>query len=202
VILNGKCFPHDRNGTITLVLLGVGVFCFAGCNYSYETTKQGYWQNDHLRASIVEGRFRSYGAPLLVTEQLITLIGEPDYKMSPAEFEQRIPKDKRSIEDLSYREWHMRELWESYRRCKEDRRGDSKMITGDSWRDSPEFNKCLLLVYDESLHFKKPLHSGDWLYGLFCCEPAFWVHIFFSEDSQVVGSHSIETSKPFFMKEN
>lgn len=201
MILNCKSFSRNRNGNITLVLLGVGVFCFAGCKYSYETTKQGFWEKDHLRASIVEDSFRSRGAPLLVTEQLITLIGEPDYKMTPAEFEGRIPKDKPSIENLSYREWHMRELWESYGRCKEDRRGDSKMITGDGWRDSQEFNECLLWVYDESLHFKKPLHSGDWLYSLFCCEPAFWVHIFFVEDSQIVGSHSTSSSKAFFRKE-
>ncbi len=195
--LNWKFPFRNHNETILVTLLGIATIFLTGCNYSYETTKQGYWDRDHLRASIVESLFRSYGAPLLVTEQLITLIREPDYKMTPAVFEERIPKDKPSIMG----EWHMQEVWYSYRRCKGERRDSSEVVTAETWRVSPEFNKCLLWVYDESLHFKKPLHSGNWLRTLCCGKPKFSVNIFFVEDSQVVGSHSIGSTKPFFMKE-
>jgi len=199
--LNWKCPFCNLNATITIILSGIAAISLAGCNYSYETTKQGYWHRDHLRASIVEDSFRDRGAPLLVTEQLITLVGEPDYKITPAEFEERMPEDKPLIEGLSYCEWHMERLWQSYRRCKKQRRGDSKIITAETWRDSPEFNECLLWIYDESLHFSKPLHSNDWLHCLFCGKWGFSVEIYFVEDSQVVGTHHTYTNKPLLMKE-
>lgn len=198
--LNWKCLFCNQNATITIILSAIATIVLAGCNYSYETTKQESWHEDHLRASVVELKFREYGAPLLVTEQLITLIRKPDYKMTPTEFEARIPEYKPFREGLSYREWHIEELWDFYRRYKKQRRGSSKVITANTWRESSEFNECLLWIYDESLHFSKPLHSGDFFYRLFCCEPMFYVYIFFVEDLHVVGQHFFITSKPLFIK--
>lgn len=202
MVLNWKWPFCNQSATIMVILLGIATIFLAGCRkYSYEATKQEYWHKDHLRASIVEDQFRTYGAPLLVTEQLITLIREPDYKMTPAELEMHIPEDRPLIEGLNYREWHMKELWDSYRRDKEQRQGSSKVITAETWRDSPEFNECLLWIYDESLHFSKPLHSDDWLHCLFCGKWGFLVYIFFVEDSQVVGQDSIHIYQPWFVKE-
>jgi len=201
--LNCKCPFYNQNATITVILLGIGVFCFAGCYRSSEILEQEGWHEDLSRAHTVEYEFRDSGAPLLATEQLITLVGEPDYKITPAEFEERMPEDKPLMEGLSYCEWHMERLWQSYRRCKKQRRGDSKIITAETWRDSPEFNECLLWIYDESLHFSKPLHSNDWLHCLFCGKWGFSVEIYFVEDSQVVGTHHFYTytNKPLLMKE-
>jgi len=201
VAFNWRFLSRNQNGTITVSLLGIGLFCFAGCYESAEIWEQKWWNKDLSRAHTVEYEFRDSGAPLLTTEQLIALIGVPDYQMTSAGLEVCIPEDRPLLEGLSYREWHMKELWDSYRRCKEQRRGDSKIITAETWRDSPEFNECLLWIYDESLHFSKPLHSGDWLYCLFCGKWGFSVEIYFVEDSQVVGTHHTYTNKPLLMKE-
>ena len=180
----------------------VSIFGLTGCYDSPEVSRQKQWNEDLTRAETIENQFRYSGAPLLLTEQLITLIGEPDYKMLPAEFEKILPEDAPLIGGLSYREWHMIDLWSSYRGDKKQRQIYSKIIYVGKWRDASEFNKCMLWIYDESQHFSKPLHSNDWAYCWFCAKPMFTVSIFFVEEIQVVGHHSmIYINAPLFERE-
>ena len=177
----------NMNKPIIIILLIVSIFGLTGCYDSPEVSRQKLWNESLYKAANVEYQFRDDDASLLLAEQLISLVGEPDYKMLPIEFEKLLPEDEPSIEGLSYREWHMLEIWNSYRRDKGQYRFYVKEMYVGKWRDALDFSKCMLWIYDESLHFKKPLYSGDILYCWFCMKPHFTTRIFFIEDSVVVG---------------
>ena len=122
-----------------IILLVVSVFGLTGCYDPPEVFRQKVWNEDLDKAVTIERQFRDYGTPLLLTEQLIALIGEPDYKMFPTEFEKILPDDAPPINGLSYSEWHMIDLWCAYRQAKKQLPiYYSKTIFAGKWQHFPD----------------------------------------------------------------
>jgi len=145
--------------------------------------KQEDWHTSVDRGYSAVAYITRPGTPLLVDEQLISLIGlEPDFKLNPLEFHTLLGLDK------SYRKRIMELVWHGYSYSKRDAGQLDWDPHRDKWEDCEQFKKCSFWIYDESLHFAKPLGHGDLLYCLFCAEPAFLSYVFFVENEKVTGS--------------
>lgn len=132
------------------------------------------------------------GVPLLVDKQLISIIGlKPDFKVGPLQFLDLY------AEDDAYRNRAMNDIWAGYCQAKQELQTLRCVEGPDRWQDCQEFKKCTLWVYDESVHFGKPLHHGNWLRCLFCGEPRFSTDLFYLEHDQVIGAIGIHHDKPF-----
>lgn len=176
---------------IILIIMGFGAgSCLLnGCESHH--ARQQDWHNRVGRGlSAVESVARQ-GTSLLVDEQLIEIIElRPDFKVSPLEFCELY------AEDDAYRNRAMNDIWTGYCQVKKQRQQLHCVEGPERWQDCEEFKKCGVWVYDESVHFDKPLRSDDWLYCLWCKKPHFFT-VFFFVEQQVIGGAYLHHDKPF-----
>lgn len=173
---------------LTNVILIVVCFILQGC-YCFQDPRQKDWHNEIGRASLVVTRVIVKNTPFIVDKQLVALIGEPDFKLSPFELQELL------IDDLPYRETVMNHVWSGY--CLAKRDLAQREIAGadydpgtDNWKECEEFKKCSLWLYDETQHFGKSM-VWCWGYntGFTCC-------VFFVEKSNVIGYSTVIFWKP------
>ncbi len=162
------------NSRIFYCLISLTFLCLDGCYDSPQISKQKIWNEKLDTAAKVTNIFRYDNVPLLSTEQLISLVGQPDYKVKPSEFETLLNPNI----DVSIREYTMNEIWRMYLVFKKN-----PLLKKDKWQNSAEFTDCILWIYDESKHFQKPLPK-EFFAGL---KPGFNTNIFFFENSNCLG---------------
>jgi|GEM_PF-5229310 len=172
----------------TNVTVVVMCFIFQGC-YLTQDPRQKDWHNEIGLASSTVTKATVKRAPFIVDKQLVALIGEPDFKLSPLELQEIL------IEDLTYRETIMNHVWSGYRLVKRDVAqrevaGSDYAPGTDNWKECEEFKKCSLWLYDETQHFGKPMVWGWGVNEGFVCQ------IFFVEGSNVIGDSSVIFWKP------
>jgi hypothetical protein len=111
------------------------------------------------------------------SEQIETLIGEPDFKGPPGKLEGLLEGDE------SYRSKVFTKLWHDYclAKRKTDPSGFDCPREPARWRDCGQFNVCSFWLYDESEHFRKPIVWGWGVHVGFSC------YCFFVEQGRVVG---------------
>lgn len=170
------------------VTVVVVCFLFQGC-YLFQDPRQKNWHNEIGLASSKVIKATVKRVPFIVDRQLVALIGEPDFKLSPFELQELL------IEDEPYRKRIMNEVWSDY--CLAKRDVAQREVAGsdyapgtDNWKESEEFNKCSLWLYDETKHFSKPM---VWGWGV---SEGFVCRIFFVEESNVVGGCPVIFWKP------
>jgi len=154
-------------------------FCLQGCCPS------GPWQQERWHDNILRGTraveiCRERGSPFLVDKQLVAMVGEPDYKLYPEELELMMTADD------SYKESTMTLLYKAYCNIKKKRTGLSIFCKENNWKESESFKRCMLWLYDETIHFSKPLP-----YCPFCAYDGFVCDFFFLEVSDVIGAIGI-----------
>lgn len=111
----------------------------------------------------------------LTEVQLQSLVGSPDYLLSPSDFYARLGGD------VGSRNTRMFGIWEAYGRAREEGR------QGMQWNESTTFLDTALWLYDESIHFRQPPHSG--LINDLCCGRAgFACYVYIVSNGKVLGS--------------
>ena len=174
----------------------LALFCFSGCYDSPEILNQKFFREGLSRATDIVSNFHYDNAQSLSKEQLISLVGEPDFKVRPLDFEVLVDSNIAIMKTLTSREYIMSELWSDYLRYKPKKGPYATVRQKDEWRNSVEFANCMLWVYDESKHFRKPLPKE-----LFCClKPGFITYVFFIENSFCIGYSPFETYVPLLVK--
>jgi len=150
-------------------------FCLQGCCPSGPWQQQ-MWHDDMRSGTHAVEICRERGAPFLVDKQLVAMVGESDYKLYPEELELMMTADD------SDREWTLNQLYQVYCIFKKERSGLSNYCKESSWRESESFKQCMLWLYDETVHFNKPLPFCP-----FCAYDGFVCHFFLLEGSDVIG---------------
>jgi hypothetical protein len=157
------------------ILAGVSVL-FIGC-YGLQPRRQKAWHEGVIRVHSEAGLSVSKRADLMSSEQIETLIGEPDFKGPPGKLEGLLEGDE------SYRSKVFTKLWHDYclAKRKTDPSGFDCPREPARWRDCGQFNVCSFWLYDESEHFRKPIVWGWGVHVGFSC------YCFFVEQGRVVG---------------
>jgi len=159
-------------------------FLLQGC-FNPERNKQINWYENTENAYVLVQKTVDNNAPYLFKEQLIAILGEPDFEITALELYNALPKH------LSYSEKVMEDVWKAYCGSPLNRSGLNYVYQKNRWMENEEFKKCKLLIYDESKHFKKPL---NWGFG--CANSGFTCHIFYLDDNTIAGATYVTFWKP------
>jgi hypothetical protein len=170
-------------------ILLVPVF-LAGCFDRYARTQRHRDWDKRVRRGCsavwqVED-LKSLGRPDLTTEQLIHVIRlKPDFEITPVQFMELF------ADQDSFRDRCMSLVWMAYCRNKMKLEYEECSARRNDWESFEAFKSSSLWVYDESVHFEKPLHSEEFLYCLFCGEAYFVTHVFLVDDGLVIGCKNL-----------
>ena len=152
--------------------------------------KQQDWHDTMFKGYLAADR-TSKGFPPLAEEQLLAIIDfEPDLKVNPAEFVDLVKDDD------PFKSRIMTDIWTDYCQVKRDLGQPVCDARVDRWQDSEDFKQAMLWVYDESYHFRKPFHHGEWLHCLFCGDTYFTAHFFFVRQGKVSGAAYLIHDRP------
>jgi len=168
----------------------------SGCFESYAKTRrhEDWYERIKRGGSAVRqvAELRHLGRPYLTTEQLIHVIRlQPDFEITPVQFMQLF------ADQDSFRDRCMSVLWMAYCRNKMKLEYEECSARRNDWQSFEAFKSSSLWVYDESVHFEKPLHSEEFLYCLFCGEAYFVTKVFLVNDRLVIGCQDLVHELPF-----
>jgi hypothetical protein len=179
-----------RKHLIVLLMMLMLSCLLAGC-HGYLGEKQDRWHDRVLRGATAVALVARGRAPLLSEEQVLALIrDEPDLKVTPIELGALVQDDDPSKVRT------MDDIWRCYFRARRDAGRVERTKEMGRWQDSDQFKRSTLWVYEESYHFDKPLHQGEWLHCLFCAEPTFVAHVFFIENGEFSGATDLGHDLP------
>jgi hypothetical protein len=168
--------------TITMLHL----ICLSGC--SRIPQKQLNWDNDLANVKIITSSLSEKKEPLLLTNQITALVGKPDYIVTPVEYKELM------VAEHSYKERVLSMICEEYCRA---RRGLPQYDCSDfcrngMWKNNKDFNDCVLWLYDESIHFDKPISD----YYCRHVQPGFICWVLIVKDSKVMAILPISGGNP------
>lgn len=155
-----------KNTFSTLIAL-MSILFIQGC--ACTNSARDEWQNPKYQTLF------SLSDNKMTAENLILSCGEPDYIISPEDFIKRANCEDKLCEYI------IKELVEGYLRTKYQ---DNKSKSIEYCKAYRFDEKCVLLLYDESLHFDKPYKPG--LFTM-CANVGFTCFGFFIEEGYVVG---------------
>ena len=92
------------------------------------------------------------GAARLRKDQLLAMMGKPDFRDSILAFSQLLAPEHLNSPD--YRQEIMTRIWEGYRK-----QAGEKTKTA-TWKNDESFLKCRVWLYDEKKRFRSPLPHG------------------------------------------
>jgi hypothetical protein len=154
-------------------------FCLQGC-CPKGPWQQELWHNDMRMGTHAVEICRERGVPFIVDKQLVAMVREPDYKLHPEELQLMMTVDD------SYKEHTMKRLYERYCRIQGEKSDLNNNCKESNWRKSEGFKQCMLWLYDETVHFNKPLPECA-----FCAYGHFVCYIFLLEGQDVIGESGV-----------
>lgn len=134
------------------------------------------WHDRMLWASRTIDAAHTANLPGLGVQQLRAMIGEPDVRLSPSEFEQVLPGTPERRQEIM-----------DWLRCEYRRYTRSGLASQPSRHETQRwpvcrFAACALFVYEESRRFTRPLPAWGWAPGFAC-------YVFFVQDDMAMGMH-------------
>jgi hypothetical protein len=165
-------------------------FALYGCADPLGQRWQQEWRRNKITwAGNTVSELDTRGSPQLSKETLLAMLPSPDFEVTPEKFEEMLINDVQSRAMVMSRLWHEYRS-KKYRDWKTGRLQTTTEPVEGSWRESPDFMKTSLWVYNERTHFSHAL-PHDPLFA-----PGFYVNCFFVEDSGVVGVTSFICGSP------
>jgi len=156
-----------------ILLAQFSFICLAlgGCFYHESAEQRQWWQ----RQSTVNGMIACCDgnlAPFLMRTQIISVLRKPDLIFKPRELERNLPGD------VAYKKKVMNDIWKAYRIAKRHNNSFNCIDVPNFWESCDDFLNCLLFIYDESMHFKKPSPQ--------CIKVGFTCYIYIIENEKVI----------------
>lgn len=171
-------------GYLLLTLLTIPLFMVANGCYWAQPPAQKQWHSNLWGCHLEVGEVLDKGH-IIQSQWLEERLGTPDYQLEVQELERILLKQKSQHCSRT-----MDIIWTEYRSLKQQEPKDVKSGSAAQRSKCRDFDECLLWLYDESVHFEKPLVWG-WNSNL-----GFSCYAFLLEDSQVVGSTAVEFWDP------